>query len=222
MAVVVHAGVLLDRRALAGQMPAALAAALAAHVGGSVRAWELAYRRVMDDWASYWSDLDLGGDESLAHWREGRWRVMRAHFRLAGHSAPPLEEMLFYLDTLPREVGRRVEAWQRGALDVLRALAERQRVAVLSPYTASPLLWGMLDAAGAAGAVGAVLGPDELGQAGLGGLAWATVTRLAGSAHGPALLVADGEPIPGARVLQPPADLAQLPDLIQQEEQHDD
>lgn len=218
MTVVVHADILLDRRALAAQMPAALAAALAERAGGSVQAWELAYRRIVDDWDSYWIDLDLSGDESLAHWREGRWRVTRAHFRVAGHSAPLLEEMPLYLDVLPREVGRRVEVWQPGALDALCDLAAWRRVAVLAPYTASSLVWGMLDASGAAEVVGAVLGPDELGQAGLDGLTWATVERLAGAAPASAVLVAGGDPIPGAPVLQPPADLTQLPDLLRQEE----
>src|SRR5690606_1310426 len=187
MTVVVHADVLLDRRALAAQMPAALAAALAERAGGSVQAWELAYRRIVDDWDSYWIDLDLSGDESLAHWREGRWRVTRAHFRVAGHSAPLLEEMPLYLDVLPREVGRRVEVWQPGALDALGALAAWWRIAVLAPFTASSLVWGS------------------------GG-------RLAGAAPAAAGLVAGGDPIPGARVLQPPADLTQLPDLLRQEE----
>lgn len=211
---IIDARCLLERRAMAAQMPAALAAALAKQEGGAASDWQAAYERIVADWTSYWADLDIGGDESLAHWREGRWRVMRAHFRLAGRNLPPLAELGFYLDGFPRAVGQRIEAWQGGALAALHQLAAcGSAVALVSPYLAASLLRGMLDAAGLADAIRAVLGPDELGQAGLDGLAWAHITRLAGASPDEATWLSD-EPLPGAQTIAPPADLTRLPDSL--------
>jgi hypothetical protein len=85
--VLVHADALLDRAALRAALPAAWGGALAAGPGGSPDEWASAYRQIQDDWDSYWVDLDLSGDDSLAQWREGRWRVVRGLFRLAGRRA---------------------------------------------------------------------------------------------------------------------------------------
>jgi hypothetical protein len=179
-AVLVHADALLDRAALRAALPAAWGGALTAGPGGSPDEWASVYRQIQDDWNSYWADLDLSGDDSLAQWREGRWRVVCGLFRLAGRAAPPVEQMPRYLDVFPREVGRFCPAWGAGALEALGQLAGQGfAVALLAPYTASALLWGMLDAEDRQGGVRRVLGPDELGQVGLEGIAPAHLARLA-------------------------------------------
>jgi hypothetical protein len=76
-AALVRDDALLDRAALKAALPRAWGRALADGQGGSADEWADAYRRIQDDWDSYWADLDLGGDDSLARWREGRWRVGR-------------------------------------------------------------------------------------------------------------------------------------------------
>ncbi len=208
LTLLIHTDCLLDRAALAEQMPAALAGTFAARHGGSAADWEDAYRRLLADWASYWADLDLGGDDSLAQWREGRWRVVRAHFRLVGQPALPLSDLPFYLDEFPEQVGARVNAWRAGALAALRALAANgASVVVLAPTLPASLVRGMLppDAA-------AALGPDELGQFGLEGLLWPTLARLAGGDPARTLLV--GVDMPGARSLPCPADLSLLSSQI--------
>jgi hypothetical protein len=181
-AVLIHADALLNRAALRTALPAAWGGALAAGLGGSPDEWASAYRRIQDDWHSYWADLDLGGDDSLAQWREGRWRVVRGLFRLAGRAAPPVEQMPHYLDIVPREVGRLCPAWGAGAIEALGQLAGQGfTVALLAPYTASALLWGMLDRTDRPHGVSQVLGPDELEKVGLEGFAPAYLARLAGA-----------------------------------------
>ena len=78
-----HSDVLINRAMLAKQLPAAWAKELAEHRGGQVDAWEKAYQQVAGDWSSYWADLNLDEPDSLAQWREGRWRIIRALYRLA-------------------------------------------------------------------------------------------------------------------------------------------
>jgi hypothetical protein len=181
-AVLVHADALLDRATLRAALPAAWGGALAAGQGGSPDEWTSAYQRIQDDWDSYWADLDLSGDDSLAQWREGRWRVVRGLFRLTGRAAPLVEQMPRYLDVFPREVGHLCPAWRAGALEALGQFAEQSfTVALLAPYTASALLWGMLDAEDSQGGVQRVLGPDELEQVGLEGIAPAYLARLVGA-----------------------------------------
>jgi hypothetical protein len=179
--VLVHGSSLLDRAALKAALPLAWGEALADGPGGFPGDWADAYRLIQDDWHSYWADLDLSGDDSLAQWREGRWRIVRGLFRLAGRAAPTLAEMPYYLDVFPRGVGHRCPAWRPGTVEMLDQLAGRGlEVTLLAPHTASALLWGMLDMAERLHSVRRVLGPDELGQVGLEGIAQAHLARLAG------------------------------------------
>ncbi len=179
----IDTGLLLDRRALGAALPGAWAQVLADRQGGSFVEWLTATERVAADWDSYWEDLDLSADDSLRQWREGRWRVVRAWFRLAGKAIPGSNGIGLYLDELPREVGRRIEhGWRAEALDVLRKLlGQSARVCLIDPLNPASLLRGVLEAADPH-IGGPVLGPDELGQAGFEGLAWSWVVGLAGEA----------------------------------------
>ncbi len=205
---------LIAPQALKAALPVAWGQVLARRHGGSAAEWERAYRRVVEDWGSYWADLDLTAEDSLSQWREGRWRVVRALFRLCGRSAPPIKALPFYLDVLPREVGRSCAAWQPGVAEVLGVLAARGlRVGLVTPYLSSALVQGMAEAAGMDRWLEIFLGPDELGQAGLEGLRWAEVARRAGVEPAAALPVGMAG-LQDVEIVPPPADLSSLPDLI--------
>lgn len=79
--IILHSDLLVDGQHLASQTPQALGAVMAGVFGGQAITWEKAYREICADWDSYWADLDLNADNSLEQWREGRWRIVRAHFR---------------------------------------------------------------------------------------------------------------------------------------------
>jgi phosphoglycolate phosphatase-like HAD superfamily hydrolase len=182
--VLIRDDTLLDRAALRAALPRAWGRALADGQGGSPDEWADAYRRIQDDWDSYWADLDLSGDDSLAQWREGRWRVVRGLFRLAGRAAPPVEQLPYYLDEFPCAVGRLCPAWVPGMVETLNRLDEQGiEIVLLTPYISSTLIWGMLNAVDLQRSVKRVLGPDELGQVGLEGIDRAYLSRLAGAAH---------------------------------------
>ncbi len=201
MQLLIHSDVVIDRAALAACQPIAWAEALAAEQGGPVEAWQAAYRQVSADWSSYWADLDLGGDESLAAWREGRWRVIRALARLAGQPCPLHEQMESFLTDLPRQVGRRCPAWQAGALAGMGAWMP---AAIVAPTLPASLIEGMLEVAGL---TVRVIGPEALSQIGLEGITWAYLAWLAGVDPAIGRLVCR-EPVPGMPVIYPSADLS--------------
>jgi hypothetical protein len=124
--VLLHSDILIDPSALRAALPAAQAGVLAAWHGGNAVDWQRAYERIAADWDSYWADLDLSGDDSLRQWREGRWRVMRALFRLAGKQPPPVEQIGRYLDDMSPEVGCSCgSTWRAGAQACVETLAAR-------------------------------------------------------------------------------------------------
>jgi hypothetical protein len=200
--ILIHGDVLIDRTALAAALPDAWADVLAAEVAGEREAWRQAYQCVADDWESYWADLDLSGDNSVEQWREGRWRVTRAWFRLAGQPIPDAAQSSYYLDTLAEMVGKRCLEWKQGSIDAVNMLTEAGfRIAVLDPYLPSPLVRGMLDASYLDNGV-QVIGPDELEQVGMEGIEWGWFASLIGA--DPANM----------RFVSPPADLTDLVALL--------
>lgn len=84
---------LIDPARLAGCMPSAIGRILAGRYGANVDLWGDAYGRVVADWDSYYADLDLNGDEGLAHVYEGMFRTTRALFRLAHVSEPDHDDL---------------------------------------------------------------------------------------------------------------------------------
>lgn len=213
--VLITSEVLIDRPVLSMALVSATGYVMARHFGDEVREWEKSYRHVLEDWDNYWADLNLAEDDSLRQWREGRWRVERALFRLT-HKRPPSEEkMAFHLDKLPREIGRECEAWLPGAVDGLKDLAGRgARIVLIAPSQASALIWGMLDGAELTQAITRVLGPDELGQVGLEDDALEWLLRQTGGAPGETFLISTQL---GAPALRPPQDLSRLADMVFQQ-----
>ncbi len=207
--------VLFDRQEVRKQMPTATALVMASRYGGSIHSWAEAYHQILNDWESYWIDLNVDSEDSLEQWREGRWRVVRALFRLTGRPLPGEEDISLHLDIVPRETGRKCTTWLPGAVEGLQGLSnEGVRVSILSPSLPAPLFWGMADAAGLDAVINTVVGPDELGQVGLFGIQWERLELLAKAEPGYCLLVhPTRQPPIKAPTLRPPADLSRLPGL---------
>ncbi len=212
--VLIHGDVLIDRRALSEALPNAWAAVLAEQEGGPLEVWQSATAQVASDWDSYWEDLDLSGDDSLAQWREGRWRIVRAWFRLAGQAVPPTSRLSALLDELPRKVGRRLDAWRNGALEALHGLAAAGIAArIIEPFAPGSLVRGMLDTAKL---TVPVAGPDDLGQVGLEGLDCARLAARIGCDPARCRFVS-ARPLPGLPTLSPPDDLSRLAEWLCEE-----
>ncbi len=215
--IILPTDLLIDRPLLSSALVAATGQVMVKHFGSEPREWEKSYRNVMKDWDNYWRDLNLNAEDGLKQWREGRWRVTKALFRLTSLSYPPQSAMSLHLDKLPREIGRLCAgAWKTGAAQGIMGLADQgARVAILAPTQAASLVRGMAEGAQVDGAVSKFIGPDELEQVGLEGFEWRWLCSLArGDPQGTLLVTSTPSPIPGAMTAAPPGDLARLPDLL--------
>ena len=205
---------LILRPLLSASMVPATADVMAEKFGSEPREWAKSYRNVLKDWDSYWADLDVNGDASLRHWREGRWRIAKALFRLTSLPYPPQHLIGLHLDKLPRDIGRRCgEAWRSGAAEGITALAKQDvRVVILAPTLPAALINGLVDAAGLEKSIAGVYGPDELERVGLEGFEWKWLCSLVrGDPASTLLMSAGGAPIPEAVTADPPDDLSTLP-----------
>jgi len=209
--------ILINRPALSAAMVFATGQVMSKHFGKEPREWEKSYRNVMADWDNYWRDLDLNGDASLRHWREGRWRAAKALFRLTSLSYPSEKTIPLHLDQIPREIGRLcAEAWKPGVVEGINELAAQgARVVILAPTLAASLIRGMAEGAGFASESVAFLGPDQLERVGVDGFEWRWLCSLArGDAEQTRLVSLIDTPVPGALTIAPPDDLSRLPDLL--------
>lgn len=93
--------VLVDPKRLELNYAANLGAIMAVRYGLTPDVWAQANRRITADWDSYYADLDLCGDDGIAHMWEGLFRTTRALFRLTGVSEPPKVELIALSRELP-------------------------------------------------------------------------------------------------------------------------
>lgn len=216
--VLLHSDILVNRGSLAAALPDAWAYVLTTQHGGSTQAWKRAYEQIADDWESYWADLDVSGDDSVNQWREGRWRIVRGWFRLAGEQIPANDQIEYFLDGLMELVGAQTvnsspPVWRERAVETLDALANvGQTVAIVDPYAPAALLRGMLVACRSVVHRG-VIGPDELGQVGLEGLEWNTLAHLAEGDPATMQFVSP-HMMRGANIVEPPANLSDLLSIV--------
>lgn len=66
---------------------------MAARYGGTAEKWSAVHRQIVAEWAVYYADLNLSGDDGLRDMDEGMFRTTRALFRLAHFPEPPPEEI---------------------------------------------------------------------------------------------------------------------------------
>lgn len=115
-------GVLADPARIRAFYPAHLGAVMVEHYGLTADVWSSAYLQVRRDWDSYWSDLDLNGDEPLASYWEGLFRTTRALFRLADAAEPDKDALIAFSRVLPDLVYARFDALYAEAAALLSEL----------------------------------------------------------------------------------------------------
>lgn len=140
-------GLLMDRAAYRIRYPDAVGAVMAARWGADSGAWADAYRRIINDWDSYYADLDLTGDEAQAHQREGLIRTTRALFRLAGVPLPDADFAALG-EALHADAAARCPALMPDAPRLLHALHARGVRLGAFGYMLTGQLRGLLHAGG--------------------------------------------------------------------------
>ncbi len=93
--------VLIDRARLGSCYAERLGQIMTARYGGAAAAWAEANRQVVADWDSYYTDLDLSGDDGIADMWEGIFRTTRALFRLTGTPEPEHQDLIVLSRELP-------------------------------------------------------------------------------------------------------------------------
>lgn len=102
---------LIDGRKLHPCYSAVYGAFMAERYGLTADLWMQANRRIEADWDSYFADLDLEGEDGLAHLWEGLFRTTRAMFRLANVAEPAAEEIHRLVREIPEVATSRCDAF---------------------------------------------------------------------------------------------------------------
>jgi beta-phosphoglucomutase-like phosphatase (HAD superfamily) len=193
-------GTLIDSQRAGPQHWAAVARLLAERHGGEADEWLSAYQSVRADWGSYWADLNIGGDEGLANFEEGNWRVIRALFRLTGRDYPPLDDLRWYVHELPALAAREVSAPQPDAEVCLRRLAAEGYALGVVTEALSAVGRGLLKGANVARWFGGpVVGIDDVDRGGRPVAAFQTAIARAGVPLQACLVVDSGPGVAGAK-----------------------
>jgi FMN phosphatase YigB (HAD superfamily) len=82
-------------------------------------------RAVFADWDSYYTDLNLSGDDGIADMWEGLYRVTRGYFRLADMPEPDQPTLTALSRSLPGDAASACSALLPGALDALNQLGAK-------------------------------------------------------------------------------------------------
>jgi FMN phosphatase YigB (HAD superfamily) len=93
--------VLVDRAPLSAYYAERLGVIMTERYGGTPVEWSRAYWRVVEDWFSYYADLNLSGDEGIEDMWEGLFRTTRALFRLTNTPEPSKSELTALARALP-------------------------------------------------------------------------------------------------------------------------
>lgn len=115
-------GTLVDGAALHPCYSAALGRLMAQRFGRTPAAWADANRRVLADWDSYYTDLDLTGDNGIEDMWEGLLRTTRAMFRLLDVPMPDRGTLRALSREIPGAVTRHCNALYADARPVIQRL----------------------------------------------------------------------------------------------------
>ena len=152
---------LIDGVALHPCYSAAYGREMAARYGGDPAAWAEANRVIFADWDSYYADLDLGGDDGIAHMWEGMFRTTRAMFRLTNTPEPPHAELTTLSRQLPGIVTSGCDAVYPDAKPVISQLYRAGYVMGVVSHAIKTQIQGMLTGGGLIHRFnGAIVGPD--------------------------------------------------------------
>jgi beta-phosphoglucomutase-like phosphatase (HAD superfamily) len=95
---------------------------MAQRYGLTPAVWAQANRQIVADWDSYYTDLNLSGEDGIAHMWEGVFRTTRALFRLTGTPEPPKAELTALARELPGLAATGCAVLYAEVPDVLAAL----------------------------------------------------------------------------------------------------
>jgi len=115
-------GTLVDGAALHPCYSAALGRYMAQRFGRTPAEWADANRRVLADWDSYYTDLDLTGGNGIADMWEGLLRTTRAMFRLLDVPMPDRSTLRALSREIPGAVTRSCNALYPDARPVIERL----------------------------------------------------------------------------------------------------
>lgn len=185
-------GTLIDGVALHPCYSQAMGRILAARYGGDPLTWAQANSRVLHDWDSYYADLNLDGDEGLAHMWEGLYRTTRAMFRLTGIAEPPQAELSALSRELPGRVTDGCDAFFPDAKPVVRALHTAGYVLGVTSHGIVGHTRGLLSGGGVRELfAGPLVGPDNAGRFTKDVTFFSVAARMAGVAPERCLVVDD-------------------------------
>ncbi len=114
--------VLVDRARLGRFYSANLGQIMTERYGLTPETWTNAYRRILADWDSYYTDLNLSGDDGIADMWEGVFRTTRALFRLTGAPEPDKAELTALSRELPGLAAQNCDVLYPEVPEVLRQL----------------------------------------------------------------------------------------------------
>ena len=117
-------GVIIDPAAMYAQLPMHVGQFMSERYGQPPEIWEQAFRQVRVDWDSYWADLNLSGDEPLAEFWEGMFRISRALFRQVDIAQPTKRELITISRLFPELVLMKVDALYPNTRSLLQKLRE--------------------------------------------------------------------------------------------------
>jgi FMN phosphatase YigB (HAD superfamily) len=142
------AGTLVDAAQMRKCYTEKLGQMMAERFGGEADTWVGARLRVLEDWDSYFADLNFDGDEGMDDLWEGELRVTRALFRITGMSEPDSTPLAQLSRELPYLVTRQCDVLYPDGKPVIEALYKAGYVLGVATYSISDVAHGLLEGAG--------------------------------------------------------------------------
>jgi FMN phosphatase YigB (HAD superfamily) len=118
---------------------------MAEHFGGEPQSWTAAQSRIVEDWDSYYADLDLNGEHALDDLREGQIRTTRALFRITNIPEPDRPTLTELAQNLPYLVSCRCDALYSDVKPVLERLYGAGYTLGIASYLTSVHARGILE-----------------------------------------------------------------------------
>lgn len=138
---------------------------MAERYGAAPETWIQANRLILEDWDSYYADLDLGGEDGIAQMFEGLYRTTRAMFRLSGMAEPPQPELTQLSRQLPGLVTTTCDAFYPDAHAAVKALHTAGYTMGITSHSLRDQARGLLQGARVLDMfTGPIIGADTAGQ----------------------------------------------------------
>lgn len=117
-------GTLVDGKQMPPCYAAGLGRVMSERYGGQPGAWAEANMRILDDWDSYFADLDMDGENGIDDMWEGELRVTRALFRLTNTPEPAISAIAELARELPYHATRDCDVMYADSKPVIWKLHE--------------------------------------------------------------------------------------------------